>query len=565
MSLFGALQISTGALNAHQLALQVISNNVSNANTPGYIRQRIDLEAAPPARIGNITYGLGVKVAGVTQLYDKFLAERILGASSNASEGETLEAAYTKLETLIGELSDTDLSTSLSKFFNSIQDVLNQPESRSVRNLVQLQGQSLSTEIRALYGRVETARNDLDEQVRGTADQINSLLEKIADLNIKVAAAEGGVVGKSDAVGIRDERAKSLDELAKLIEIRTSEQPTGDITVFIGGEYLISQGTRREVKAFDATQGGYKRTEIRLVDTDSPITVTGGKLRGLLAARDEVMGDYLTNLDDFAQTLMVEFNKIHSSGQGLTGYSSLTSEFSVADTQKPLDEAQLPFTVQNGSFQVLTTNRQTGLTTTRDIRVDLNGLDADDSLATLVTAINDVDGISAVATPDRRLQITSDTPNVSFSFANDTSGALAALGVNTFFSGRGARDIAVATAVKSDPAKFAASKGGLGIDAHNAEALAQLLNTPLASRNGNSLAVVYDRMNSDVAQGSSVTKSLAAGYRTFQQSLESQQAAISGVSIDEEIANMMAHQRAFQASARVIATIDEMLEILVNI
>src|SRR5262245_6192125 len=150
MSLLGSLQINSGALSAHQLALQVISNNVANANTPGYIRQRIDLEEASPQKVGNITYGLGVKVGGVTQLYDKFLAERILGANSNTAEGEAVENAYTDLEALIGELSDTDLSTSLSKFFNSIQDVLNQPESRSIRNLVQLQGQSLATDIRTL-------------------------------------------------------------------------------------------------------------------------------------------------------------------------------------------------------------------------------------------------------------------------------------------------------------------------------------------------------------------------------------------------------------------------------
>lgn len=565
MSLLGTLQMSTGALSANQLALQVIANNVANANTPGYIRQRLDLEEASPQKVGNITYGMGVKVGGVTQLYDKFLAERILGANSNTAEGTAVDSAYTDLESLIGEMSDTDLSTSLSKFFNSIQDVLNQPESRSVRNLVQLQGQSLATDIRTLYSRVETAHNDIDEQIGGMATQINSLIKKIADLNIKITASEAGVVGKSDAVGLRDQRANALKDLSQIIDIRSEEQMTGDVTVFIGGEYLVAQGNTRQVKAEDVSQGGYTRTEIRLADTDSPISVTGGKLRGLETARDDVMENFLTQLDSFAKTLMFEFNKVHASGQGLTGYSTITSEFAVDGIQKPLDEAGLQFTPQNGSFQVLVTNKQTGLTTTSDIRVDLNGLDADDSLESLVASLDAVDGISATITPERRLKITSDSPNVSFSFGNDTSGALAALGVNTFFSGRGARDIDVQSALKTDPSKFAASTGGVGVDSHNAEALAKFLNTPLSSRGGDSLAVAYDRMVSDVAQGSTVAKSVLAGYQTFQQSLEGQQSAISGVSIDEEIANMMAHQRAFQASARVISTIDQMLEVLVNL
>ncbi len=565
MSLLGTLQMSTGALSANQLALQVIANNVANANTPGYIRQRLDLEEASPQKVGNITYGMGVKVGGVTQLYDKFLAERILGANSNTAEGTAVDSAYTDLESLIGEMSDTDLSTSLSKFFNSIQDVLNQPESRSVRNLVQLQGQSLATDIRTLYSRVETAHNDIDEQIGGMATQINSLIKKIADLNIKITASEAGVVGKSDAVGLRDQRANALKDLSQIIDIRSEEQMTGDVTVFIGGEYLVAQGNTRQVKAEDVSQGGYTRTEIRLADTDSPISVTGGKLRGLETARDDVMENFLTQLDGFAKTLMFEFNKVHASGQGLTGYSTITSEFAVDGVQKPLDEAGLQFIPQNGSFQVLVTNKQTGLTTTSDIRVDLNGLDADDSLESLVASLDAVDGISATITPERRLKITSDSPNVSFSFGNDTSGALAALGVNTFFSGRGARDIDVQSALKTDPSKFAASTGGVGVDSHNAEALAKFLNTPLSSRGGDSLAVTYDRMVSDVAQGSTVAKSVLAGYQTFQQSLEGQQSAISGVSIDEEIANMMAHQRAFQASARVISTIDQMLEVLVNL
>jgi flagellar hook-associated protein 1 len=142
---------------------------------------------------------------------------------------------------------------------------------------------------------------------------------------------------------------------------------------------------------------------------------------------------------------------------------------------------------------------------------------------------------------------------------------LASLGVNTFFTGSSAGDIAVHKGVLADPGKFAASLGGVGEDAHNAEKLATLLTARLTSQNGDSLAVMYDQMTSDVAQGASVAKSVTEGYRTFQAALDGQHLAISGVSIDEEAVRMIGYQRTFQASAKLISTISELLDTLVNL
>src|SRR4029453_7399476 len=157
----------------------------------------------------------------------------------------------------------------------------------------------------------------------------------------------------------------------------------------------------------------------------------------------------------------------------------------------------------------------------------------------------------------------SDSPAVDFNFADDTSGVLAALGIGTFFTGSHAYDLGISQTVRDDPAKFAASQNGVGEDTEVAAPLANLLTAPLASQGGHSLAALYDQMTSDVAQGAAATRSATEGFRTFERTLEGQHLGISGVNLDEEAVRMITYQRAFQASARVIQAIGEMLDVLV--
>jgi len=565
MSLFTSLQLASNALHAAQIGLQVSGNNVANANTPGYIRQSVDYVPAPIQRDGNLPLGLGVKVQGITQEVDKFLQQRLRDASSDLAGGKTQEESYTKLETIIGELSDTDLSTRLGDFFNSIQDILNQPEDIAVRNLAVLRAATLADDIQRLTARVRELQTDANDRIVSAADDINRLLHEVADLNVKIVNIEASDTTSSDAIGLRDRRELALSKLAEIVNIRTEEQQDGSITVFSGGEFLVFQGQVREVKAVDQSDDGVNKSEIRLAATDSPLSTASGRLSGLIAARDEIFGGHLEQLDDFASTLIFEFNKLYSSGQGLVGHTSLQSEFAVTDAAAALDQASLPFVPVNGSFQVQTLNTQTGLTETTDVFVKLNGLDDDTSLESLADSLSAIDGISAAVTSSRRLNIEADSPNVQFAFAEDTSGALAALGVGTFFTGTGAGDIGVSDVVKANPATFAASAGGIDADTDQAVELASFLDRPLEAKDGESLAVLYDRMVADTTQGAAVARAVSEGFETFHQTLEAQNLAISGVSIDEEAVRMIQFQRAFQASARFIRTISELLDVLVNL
>ncbi len=565
MSLYSSIRLAANSLRANDIGLQVVGQNIANANTPGYIREEVVLSPAPTQRVGDLLLGMGVTVEAVIQKIDTFLEERLRGSVSDRSDAETRESNYAQLEGVIGELSDTDLSTSLNAFFSSIAEILNQPESVSVRNLAVLQGVTLTTGINNIADRVSEIRSDINDRVIDMADNINRLIEEIRSLNIRISQVEGGDISASDAVGLRDQRLLALEDLARLVDIRVREQPSGGVAVYSGSDFLVFEGTGRTVEAVLQSTAGLPAAAIHMANTDSPLNPASGELAGLLYTRDQIMGGFLTELDTFSQTLAFEFNKIYSAGQGLNGYQSLTSEFAVTANNLALNAAGLQFTPVNGSFQVMVHNTKTAETQTTDVVVDLNGLGQDMTLADLTAALGAVDGITATVSAGGNLTLSSDSADQEFAFRGDTSGVLAALGLNTFFSGSTARRLGVNQVVRDDPATFTASHDGIGADTENAVAMAAFIDFSIQSQNGSSLAVLYDRMIATTTQGSSISRAVAEGARMFETTLRGQKTATSGVSLDEEAVQMISFQRAFQASATYIATLNELFGILVNL
>lgn len=565
MSLSSTLRLASNALNAAQIGLQVAGQNISNANTPGYIREEVVLAPAPTQRYGGILLGLGVHVSAVIQKVDRFVEDRLRGAISERVGSEIQQEAYRQVESILGELSDTDLSTSLNRFFSSIAEVANQPENTANRNLATQNGQILAGDFNRMSDRARGLRRDYDEQVRALGDDINRLTEEIRRLNIRIAELEGGDTSRSDAVGLRDARNAALQSLSEITDIRVEELPSGGVAVYAGSNYLVYEGISRHVQVTLTDDSGEALAGIEIVETGSQLESAHGRLAGLRSARDDVLGGFLDGLDNLASALIQEFNRVFTSGQGLTGFQELSSESGVSDVNEPLDQAGLTFIPESGSFEVLVYDEQTGLHSTHRIDVNLNGLDTDTTLASLAGKLDAIQGVFAEIGHNRELVLRSESDVQSFAFANDSSGVLAALGLNTFFSGTGASDIGVRQFVREDPTKFAASRGGVAQDEEIALELSAFMDRRLAGQNKASLAEIHDAFVSRITQDSSVTRAVTEGLMTFEETLRAQSLAVSGVNLDEEAVRLMTFQRMFQASARVITTISELLDTLVNI
>jgi flagellar hook-associated protein 1 FlgK len=278
-----------------------------------------------------------------------------------------------------------------------------------------------------------------------------------------------------------------------------------------------------------------------------------------------------------AKALIFEFNKLHSSGQGLQNYTQLTSTNNVfvpTGQTVPLNATTAPtpglaFRPNNGSFELRATNRVTGQVTTSVINVDLDGLGTDDSLDAVVAKINaappaGLGAGTASVTSQGYLQITA-PPNVEFGFGNDTSGFLAAMGVNTFFTGQDSRTIGVNPSLKSNGALLAVSKNNSVGDTQNLTDLIQFSGKSLGSLGGKTFAQSITGLVEDLGTFGENAQSQADAARTTKQALESENLSISGVSLDEEAVKLISFQRSFQASARYIATVNELLDAVINL
>ncbi len=217
--------------------------------------------------------------------------------------------------------------------------MLNQPGNDSLRRLVIERAKSLTGQVRSLSSQMESLTANLNSEIQNVATEVNRLTDKLAKLNQRIVQMEGGRTVGSDAVGLRDERLQVLNDLASYVDIRAVEQQSGSVTVYVGGEYLVADGIQRPVTYAISQAGGETRPEVRLADTDSPLLVSSGRLKGLYDARDGAASRTAADLDTFATNLIEQFNRIHTQGQGLDGYQTLTTDNSADDISAPVDLA----------------------------------------------------------------------------------------------------------------------------------------------------------------------------------------------------------------------------------
>ena len=213
LSLFCArCQMAGTALQANDIALQVVGQNISNANTPGYLREVTNFVPGPTQQDGNVVLGTGVRVLSVTQQVDQFLEQRLRGANSDQANADTLQSAYTDLENSIGALSTSgSIGSELTTFLNSISGVLNQPGDATALDQAVSQGQALTQGIQSLDSQISQQRAGLDGQVQQLGGQINSLVSDVASLNQQIVQFGPGKATQSDIVGLTDQRQEDLD------------------------------------------------------------------------------------------------------------------------------------------------------------------------------------------------------------------------------------------------------------------------------------------------------------------------------------------------------------------
>lgn len=564
MSLTAALATASRALEVFSTAVQISSNNIANANTPGYIRDELTLAAEDPFARGGLIVGAGVKAAAVRQAIDQFLESQIHNTNAEGQAASARASIYTQLEGQLRELGDQDLSSRISSFLAAINEVTNQPEQGPLRNSIITEGELLASEIVGLRSRVDQIRVDQTVTIENLVDEANNLIDEVAELNRRITTHEANGLSASEAGGLRTRRYNALNRLSEIIPVDFIERPNGNVDVYSGSEYVLFSGSVQHIETDTINDRGLDVEIVQFDQTHSKLPV-GGELQGVIQGRDEILGSFIDDLDNLAGSLISTFNRIHSSGEGLEGYSAVTSTSSVDDSSVALSDAGLPAAITHGSFELKVKNNQTGITQVETIRIDLDGIGGNDTtLEDLRASIDSLANVTATITAKGELRLDAD-PEFELRFANDTSGALAAIGINTFFTGSSSGDIGVNSLIQENQNLLATGQGGGPSDNRNALQLAVVFEQPVDSLGGASIDDFYRTVVSGVAQGTSAEKARAAGLDQFRESLRGQREQFSGVSLDEEAVRLIEFQQAYAASARVIRAVDELFDVLVNL
>ncbi len=569
MGLIGSLQVGRSGLLASQSALQVVGQNLANLSTEGYHRQKITLAPERSQEIGpGLFLGRGVKIQSITRVIDEALESRLRSSISDQSASDIRQQLLGRIEAIENEFSGTDLSNSLSEFFNAFSQLSNNPQDVSRRTLLAEQAGSLTGFIRDLDAELGNVQRQTISQTDQTVEAVNDLLTRIANLNTQVAVQSRGSGG---APGLRDQRDQLLSELSQFLDISTVEQSSGSVDVFVGSLPIVLNNNSRGVELLKETLNGETVTKVVISADKSPLDITSGELGALIQFKEQDIRDAIDALDTLSSQLIFQVNRIHSSGQGLDLVDSVTGATAVTDPTVALNDPATDLTIlpTHGSFQMHVVQKSTGQVITTTINIDLDGVNpaSDTTLNSLAADIDLANSVTASVTPDGRLQIDTDTSDFQISFSDDNSDTLAVLGINTFFTGTNAFDIEVNPVLAASPRLIAAAAAGAtGANPgnnNNALAIAALRDQAITELNGLSLTQHWNRHVEDFAVRQAQSRQQFQADTVVREGLATQQQSISGVNADEESIDLIQFQRAFQASARLLTVIDEMLETLI--
>ncbi|XZE55693.1 flagellar hook-associated protein FlgK [Planctomycetaceae bacterium SH139] len=562
MSLFGTINNSATSLQTAQIGLQTVGTNIANADTEGYIRQTLEQTTPAPYRKGNLILGHGVRASGIVQQVDQALQKRMWSAGSDLAAASLRDRVLSDVEALLNDLNGGGLSADLNALNSAIHDLSVEPNDESLREFVVLTADSLSKQVNRLYTDARDYQTELDASLGDTVDRVNFLVEKIADLNLRVTTLEGGNTLSSDASGVRDERYRAIEELSELVKVKVQEQASGAVSIFIGGDYLVADTHARQLYVNNEREANSGKVLFK--DTESEVEITGGELKSMTEGRDTLLGGVLTGLDEMAINLIREFNTVHAQGQGERGFHEITGNLLLNPTAA-LNDSGVQWPVDGGTFEISLVDVDGNHISLHQIDVRQGNPVTASSVQTIVEEINAIDGLSAQVMPAGEIHIESELEGVRFAFGADSSGFLAASGLNSFFVGNGAETLSVAPLLKTNPHFLSVSATGVGQDTATLNTLVDLIERDIERNGGSSIRDQYTQIVTRLSQTAANQKAEMSGLAQYYATLNSEHLAITGVNIDEEAIRMIAYQRTFQASSRVIAVANEMLDILTSL
>lgn len=469
MGISAAFEIGKSGLKLFQVAAEVTSENIANVNTPGYSRQRVLFETAPPTTHNGFPLGTGVRVQVVERYYDSLLQKQLVNASATSGYNSAKSNLLQQIEPVFNEIAQEGLGTAITKFFNSWQDLSLNPTGQAERQAVLSRAQILVDQFHYVSRTLRDAGTQQEESITPQVNDINRIVKQIALLNGNIKNTE---LVSGNANEMRDQRDYLIRQLSEQLGVKFTENDDGTTDVYVtndatGTPYYLVKSTQYGSLTASGSPATVTVTDYLGVTSPAldPTSATpfyssdtaGGALWATLKMRDVTIPAYLAKVDALAAGIVSTVNAQHQAGFDLLGAAG-GNFFAAAGT------------------------------TAASI-----GLDAAISVTTIAA-----------------------------------SGSATSTGDNS-----------------------------------NAVALAQLLNNQTTMGTA-SFSNYYNALVAQVGLDVQTAKTVVAQDAAFMKQLTTLRDSQSGVSLDEELANLIQYQRSYQASAKLITTASDMMDTVLN-
>jgi flagellar hook-associated protein 1 FlgK len=622
-------QISVSALQAFQAAINVTSNNIANANTPGYDVESATLTELVPQSDGLTTVGAGVGVSGITRAYSQAAANQLNNSQSTLAQLTALQNYSTQIDNLFG----TNLggvSTALQSFYSAASTVANDPTSTASRQALLSDAQGVASSFQSASSQLNALNTDVNSRITTDVQQINSISSTIATLNnqIETATSQNGGQAPNELL---DQRDQQISNLSQLVGVTTTTQADGAVNVFIGnGQPLVLEDKSETLNTLP-NQFNASQLEIGSSTTAGTISsqITSGDLGGLLAARSQVINPALNQLGQIATTFSQTVNAQQAQGLDLNGNfgapifsvgaptataSSANSDTTTATVSinasglGSLTADNYLLSYRNGAYTL--TNQTTGSNvafttggsgaaptiTANGFTVTLSGTPAAGDEFLIQPTTNAASTFATVLTDPSKIAAAGAIQTAAAD-SNKGSGAISS---GTVLNAANAQLLTPATIAFTSATTYTINGGQAQTLAANGDIAAngwqvQITGTPAAGDtftvqsnvggtgdNRNALALAAGQ-NTGVLSGGTVSvtgaaSALVTGLGSQAQQINTAQSAqtaintqassavqsITGVNLDEEAANLLQWQQAYQAAAQALTIGNSLFTTLID-
>lgn len=618
-STFSGIELGKRSIMANTDAITTAGHNISNANTEGYSRQRVQIKEFDPLykpdleraeRAGMI--GQGVDVQSINRIRDELLDTRIVAQANQESYWDTRSKYYMMLEQIYNEPDDISVRSNMDKFWESWQELSLNPESKAARQAVVTRGETLTDSIKQRWESLSGVGNLIDGDIEATVKQVNSLSRQIADCNAEIVKSRAMGDNPNDLL---DRRDLLVDKLSKLINVTTDQRDSDEFMVHVDGKVLVQGAISREI-GFQLKDDNTGYNKLIWADTGNDAVFTGGQLGALVELRDVDVRNEIQSLNTMTMNFADLVNDVHRNAVGankVTGLDFFVQRSFVENANGNFDRNndgeldtsyvfrftgtnELDMQQQVGIEGVMTFNGTNG-------NVEVPYFHTDTVEAVIARINNSTSEVKAYLDKNNHLVLKSttaqdiDNPDFVIRHVEDSGYFLAGYsGILANNGEEGAYDFAQADAVNAlvNGAQFAVSpvfNPSAYIEIN--EAIRNDVMTVAAgymdaagnapTGDGRAAVEIAAIRNSSVMVGSMKTfddyfadtvtnvglkgeqaETNLLSQNAIMDDLRNLRDSISGVNIDEELAEIMKFQHGYNAAAKFVTVWDSMIDTVIN-